>query len=37
MSKINKSHINITSPKGSLLAEINNLKKELKDLKQGKK
>ena len=37
MSKINKSLISITSPKGSLLAEINNLKKELKDMKQGKK
>ncbi len=32
-----KSAASITSPKGSLLAEINNLRKELKDIKQSKK
>jgi hypothetical protein len=32
-----KSNISMTSPKGSLIAEINNLRKELNDNKQLKK
>jgi hypothetical protein len=32
-----KPNVSITSPKGSLIAEINNLRKELKDHKQLKK
>lgn len=32
-----KSNVSLTSPKGSLIAEINNLRKELKDCKHLKK
>lgn len=36
-NKSAKSNISMSSPKGSLIAEINNLRKELKDTKQLKK
>lgn len=39
MSKLRpvKSALSMTTPKGSLIAQINNLRKELKDYKQVKK